>query len=322
MRLLITTQKVDKNDPILGFFHRWVEEFSKHIDFVTVICLEAGTFNLPKNVKHSVLNKLWYIFRFYKYIWNERKNYDSVFVHMNQEYVILGWKFWWLWNKKIFLWRNHAKGNIITRLAILLSNKVFYTSPQSFTARFKKAVIMPVGIDTDFFKPDSSVEKKPNSILFLGRTAPVKRVLEFVEWFNKLEEKFTATVAGEALPQDKEYEELVQSRASDRIKFIGAVTQDQALKLYQSHETYVNFTQSGSMDKTIFEATAVGLNVVSTNDDLRGKSSNILVENSFDSSKLALAIEKALKSQGEIDNDFMIGQSLDSLMKKLQTILK
>ena len=33
MKLLIITQKVDSADPILGFFHQWVEEFAKHCEF-------------------------------------------------------------------------------------------------------------------------------------------------------------------------------------------------------------------------------------------------------------------------------------------------
>ena len=32
MNLLLITQKIDKDDPILGFFHRWVEEFAKHFE--------------------------------------------------------------------------------------------------------------------------------------------------------------------------------------------------------------------------------------------------------------------------------------------------
>ncbi|MDO8569779.1 MAG: glycosyltransferase [bacterium] len=282
MKLLVITQKVDKNDPVLGFFHRWVEEFSKHFEFVTVICLEEGEHSLLENVRVLSLGKgklkieNWklkikfrYILNFYQYIWDERNNYDSVFVHMNQEYVLLGWKFWKLWGKKIYLWRNHAKGSLLTRLAVLLSNKVFCTSPSSFTARFAKTQIMPVGIDTDFFKPDPLVQRIPNSFLFLGRIAPVKKVLEFVEWFNKLDEKSHATIAGAALLKDSDYEKLVRSRASDRIEFIGAVTQEQALKLYQSHETYVNFTPSGSMDKTIVEAAACGAKLIVHNPDLK-----------------------------------------------------
>lgn len=327
MKLLIITQKVDRNDPILGFFHRWIEEFAKNFQFVTVICLEAGEYDFPTNVKvlslgkpyfanfyakatkfkkasqgkgGKVVSKFIYVWRFYKYIWQERRNYDVVFVHMNQEYVLLGWKFWKLWGKKIFLWRNHAKGNLLTRLAVLLSNKVFYTSPQSFTARFKKAEIMPVGIDTDFFKPDPSVVKKPNSILFLGRIAPVKGVLEFIEWLKNQNFSY-ATIAGSTLPRDINYEKDVRKKVSayglsGKVKFIGAVTQDEVPKLYQSHETYVNFTPSGSMDKTILEAGACETAIIVENSDLK------ILE---------------AKSGKEL-RDFVIeNHSLDKLMKKL-----
>src|ERR1700733_6884068 len=118
MKLLILTQKIDKDDGVLGFFHGWVKEFSSHFDQVTVICLGKGEYSLPPNVqvfslgkeKESGGSKLFYIFNFYKYIWQERNNYDAVFVHMNQEYVLLGGLFWKLLGKKVFLWRNHPKG--------------------------------------------------------------------------------------------------------------------------------------------------------------------------------------------------------------------
>ena len=47
MKLLIITQKVNKIDPILGFFHGWIIEFAKHFESITVICLEKGEYNLP-----------------------------------------------------------------------------------------------------------------------------------------------------------------------------------------------------------------------------------------------------------------------------------
>ena len=31
--ILIITQKVDINDPVLGFFHQWIVEFSKRVDY-------------------------------------------------------------------------------------------------------------------------------------------------------------------------------------------------------------------------------------------------------------------------------------------------
>jgi len=281
MKLLIVTQAVDTEDPILGFFVRWVEEFAKHCEKVTVICLREGKYTLPVNVsvyslgKEKGVSRIKYIFNFYRYIWQFRHDYDVAFVHMNQEYVLLGGLFWHLWGKKVMLWRNHAKGDLFTQIAVLLSNKIFYTSSQSFTARFKKALHMPVGIDTDFFTPGPLVPKKPNSILFLGRIAPVKNIDTFIEALcelKKLGVEFSVTIAGVALPKDAEYEKTIRNNVSahgldKNVRFMGPVTQEQARALYQEHALYVNLTPSGSMDKTIFEAMACGTTPLVFNHD-------------------------------------------------------
>jgi glycosyltransferase involved in cell wall biosynthesis len=275
MRFLILTQKVDKSDPVLGFFHRWIEEFAKRCERVTVICLEKGEYALPPNVsvyslgKEEGNGKLGYILNFYTYIWRLRKEYDRVFVHMNQEYVILGGKLWKLWGKKIWLWRNHAKGGLVTRSAVWLSDRVFCTSPDSYTAKFKKTELMPVGIDTDFFFPDPAVPREPQSILFLGRIAPVKRVLEFVDWLKGQDFKL-ATIAGGTRPEDRGYEEEVRRKIEGyglehKIRWVGPVGREEARRLYRTHEVYVNFTPPGSFDKTIFEAAACGARLVTKN---------------------------------------------------------
>jgi len=73
MKLLICTQMIDKNDPILGFFHRWVEEFAKHFEHIHVICLKEGQHTLPQNVTVHSLGKeggesrIKYVIRFYRF---------------------------------------------------------------------------------------------------------------------------------------------------------------------------------------------------------------------------------------------------------------
>src|SRR3989344_92970 len=119
-KILIVTQKVDKNDPILGFFHRWLEEFAKYFEKVTVICLEKGKCDLPQNVKVLSLgkengrSKFKYLKNFYHFIWQERENYEVVFVHMNEEYVLLAGLPWRLLGKRISMWRNHPAGSFLT----------------------------------------------------------------------------------------------------------------------------------------------------------------------------------------------------------------
>mgnify|MGYP000064714087 CR=1 FL=1 len=153
MKILVITQKVDTNDPILGFFHRWIEEFSKYYEKVCVICLKKGGHDLPPNVSIYSLGKeegesrIKYITRFYKYIWNLRKEYDVVFVHMNQIYIVLGGILWRIWNKKIGLWYVHRQKSLSLWLSAYITNVIFTSSKESFGYQNSKVNYLGHGID-------------------------------------------------------------------------------------------------------------------------------------------------------------------------------
>jgi glycosyltransferase involved in cell wall biosynthesis len=282
MKLLITTQAVDLDDPVLGFFHRWIAELAKRCETVHVICLKEGRHDLPKNVFVHTLGKETgpsrpkYVGRFYRYIREYRKDYDAVFVHMNEEYVLLGGALWRLWGKRIVLWRNHAKGSFPTLTAAKLSHIVCYTSPSAFVARYKNSVRMPVGIDTEFFSP-AQAPSQQNSILFLGRLDPVKRVDTFVRALEALHERrvsFAATIVGDPTEKKSKYAHDVRNLASAMalegvVSMRAGVTNTEARDLFRSHSIYCNLTPSGSFDKTIGEAMASGCIVVTQNNALQ-----------------------------------------------------
>jgi glycosyltransferase involved in cell wall biosynthesis len=305
MRLLIATQTVDTEDPVLGFFVRWIEEFSKQVEHIEVICLREGEHSLPSNVRvHSLgkengsVNRMTYALRFLTLAWKLRSEYDVVFVHMNQEYILIsGWLFRLL-GKRVYFWRNHVQGNIWTRLSVFLSHTVLYTSPHSFTARFRKAIQMPIGIDTDFFKSDPLVVKKTNSILFLGRLDPVKKVEEFIRAMQSVDG--VADIYGDPTPGNEAYAREVMDRAvplvtAGKIVFHHGVSHQETLGLYNAHSIYANLTPSGSFDKTIGEAMASGCVVVCANDAMRGVVREELLVKDDEPQDAARAILAALR---------------------------
>ncbi len=272
MRILIITQSVDTHNPVLGFFHEWIKGLSSQFEKVTVICLEAGTYSLPNNVqvfslgKEKGVSKFTYLKNFFTLIWREKYNYDAVFVHMNEEYVILAGLLWRIWGKKIVLWRNHAKGNILTRAAVCLANKVLCTSPNSFTAQYKKTSICAAGIDTDFFQISQRTNLSgPLKILILGRISRVKNLHIIFTGLRELKDvSFVCTVVGSPITSDDQvyFNELKEQFAdlltNHLVQFVGDCAHEETKKYFQSHDLYINATNSGSLDKTIVEAMASG----------------------------------------------------------------
>ncbi len=335
MNLLVCTQKVNKTDTTLGFFHAWILELSKKYTEVSVICLEKGEYDFPENVTVYSLGKeekestFQYVFRFYNYIVKFHDTYDSVFVHMNQEYVILGGWYWKLMGKKVYMWRNHPYGNIATRIAVMLSNTVFCTSEQSFTAQFKKTVIMPAGIDTKIFAPVKSVLRGKNSVCMVGRIAPVKGIGLCLEALKHLIEsgiQVSLTVIGSPLPKDVRYytalkQYVLEHSLSSYIQFEDAVSPESLPEVYSSHEICVNLTEDGSFDKTIVEAAGCGAIPIVSNGFLKGRlpDSCITERNAV---AIAQSIERVLSGPIRVETSrkleaFVSSQSLDSLVKKL-----
>jgi len=287
MKLLIITQKVDREDPILGFFHNWIREFSREFEKVSVICLEKGFYDLPRNVsvfslgKESRKSKIKYVVNLYRYILGLHADYDAVLVHMNQEYVLLGGFLWKIMGKKVFFWRNHPKGSLLTRIAVWLSDKVFCTSKFAFTARYKKTSLMPVGVDIERFKEGKieRLEERKNKILFLGRMSPIKRPDLLIEALNVLNEKNTDFICdfyGDPLPKDQDFYNAIEIRAKrlgleNKVNFYNAIANYKTPKIYNEYSVFVNLTPTGSFDKTILEAAVCGCLLVIANKSLSGE---------------------------------------------------
>lgn len=300
MKLLIITQAVDSTDSVLGFFVRWIQEFAKHAVQVEVICLKEGKYDLPANVRvHSLgkernVSRIAYILNFYRYIWSLRHEYDSVFVHMNPEYVVLGGLWWRLWHKRIALWYTHKNVDLKLRIATLLSDVVFTASKESFRLRTKKIHIMGHGIDTDFFSPGSGIART-SAVLSVGRFSPTKRhdlAIRAAEFFP-----YEVWIVGDG-PEMHRLQNLAQHLSlTDRIHFLGSHTQEELREEYRRAGVFVHTSQTGSLDKVVLESLACGLPVITTSTALRDLPVTIL------SSDTPKAIAQAVLSRKHVANE-------------------
>lgn len=327
MRLLVVTQVVDVNDPVLGFFHRWLEVFATRFERIEVICLQEGEHTLPKNVRVHSLGKergkavpLVYAFRFMKLVWKLRNQHEGVFVHMNAEYVVLAGGLWRLLRKRVALWYNHTVGSTALKLAVPFASRLFHTSPYAYPSRYKLAKQMPAGIDTDVFVPSTTIPDA-HTVYFQGRIARAKRVHVLLAAVNLLRSKgvpVRATIVG---PEESVYAAEIRTQFSHLIEqgsvvFTGPKRNEETPALYQNHAVSVNLTDDGNFDKTVLESLACGTPVVVSSNAFVGTVPQECITNEAkeNTEVLAEALQR-IWSKNEEERALLAGQGRDSVIK-------
>ncbi len=273
MKLLIITQKVDKDDPDLGFFLSWISEFAKHFELVSVICLEKGAYDLPENVRVFSLGKeerqsrLQYLIHFYWFIIHERKKYDTVFVHMNQIYVVLGGLLWRMWRKKIMLWYTHRAVDWTLRVAAILSQDIFTASKQSFNVPTKKLHVVGHGINISRFEKQQDIPHAGLALVSVARITRIKNLETLVEAVSILAKKnieVSCTIVGPQITPDdtlyfNELQKLVREKGLERrVVFAGGITNEKLPEYFWRSDININLAPTGGVDTVILEGIVGG----------------------------------------------------------------
>lgn len=274
MNLLIVTQKVDKVDPILGFFHGWIEEFAKHCDHVTVIAQQTGQYTFPKNVTVVSLGKgkgkgtVGQVRTFWKSVLKYHRSYDHVFVHMTPVWVLLGAPIWMVLRKPIYLWYEIKRGSWKLSIALLLVRKVFAASEHGLPSVSKKQVIVGHGIDTKKFVPNADLREKRH-LVAVGRITAVKQYDVILRTLVNIPDA-TLTIAGGTVTTadtQTEYElrELMHRLALSERVSLSWVPPDDVPRLLQRADCMLHASQGG-LDKAVLQAMACGCPVVTTSE--------------------------------------------------------
>jgi glycosyltransferase involved in cell wall biosynthesis len=290
MKLLIVTQVIDKNHPILGFFHRWVEEFAKHCEKVQVICLQEGEHTLPANVtvyslgKEKGKGKLGYLLTFYRLIFSLRHEYDSVFVHMNQIYVILGAPFWRALGKKVGLWYAHGAVPRSLAWAERMSSVIFTSTKEGFRLPSQKLAIVGQGIDTSVFTPVEKAHSDVLRLITVGRISPSKNIKTLLQAVAILKEKdipFHFKIVGVAtIPSEEAYYREMRQLADtlgleSSVEWAGAIPNHALPTTLQSADIFIHDGSTNSLDKALVEASLCGCTVVSSNPAYKAETETI-----------------------------------------------
>lgn len=273
MKVLITTQVVNPDHPILGFMHGWLAAFAKQFSEVHVICFETANHTLPPNVfvyslgKEAGASKLLQLLRFYRYFIQIffRVRVDYVFFHMGAIKNILAAPFFLvrrLFSTQFYWWKAHGRINRFGRLALFFVDRVYTSTASGFPIETKKRHIIGQAIDTTQFSPDLAVEREP-LLIFVGRISTIKHIETFLETYQQLKAtgyNFTATIIG-PISDEVYYRKLLEkcdALAIPRSIFAGPATQAELVGWYRRATYFLNTSLTHSMDKTVLEAILCG----------------------------------------------------------------
>jgi glycosyltransferase involved in cell wall biosynthesis len=247
------------------------------------MCLERGNDSgLPNNVEVHTLgrengkNRLIETAKFNVLATWLVPKVDGVFAHQNPEYGILIAPWAKLFRKKVVAWYTHGKVSARLRLLNALADKLLTASAESFRLPSSKLKVLHHGIDTDLFAFKHRKQHPEVRLLSISRISATKRILEMIEMVADLKKrtkkKVYLKIVGEpALAKDQEYSLRLKSRISELrleedIEFLGSLPNNQTPKLYQEADIFLNFSQTGSLDKAGLEAMSCGCLLVASNE--------------------------------------------------------
>jgi len=272
MKLLIVTQNVDSSDPVLGFFHQWIEAFSTRVESVVVIGQMVGEYSFSDNVDVESLHKedgrsiLSQVIRAYGLFWKHRKQYDKVFVHMTPIWILIGAPLWILMRKRMYLWYEIKRGSWKLSFAMVLIRKVFAATEHGIPHSSKKLVVVGHGIDTDVFAQTLTHSEGP--VVSLGRMTRIKNYDVILRAFAELPADLTLFIAGGTvtdadLLEEKRLHSLISELGiEDRVSY-GWVAPDKVSDVLQGARLFLHASQGG-LDKAILQAMSCGCPCVST----------------------------------------------------------
>lgn len=317
MRLLIVTQAIDLDDPILGFFSRWVTEFQKHCS-VSVIAqrvrrhtLSIPVFSLGKNTGASIPSQ---IIRFVGLLLRYRKNYDAILVHMTPVWVVLAWPLCFMCRKPLYLWYEARGQSVWLRIALRIVRRVFSASTWGMPLQTQRSIIVGHGIDSAMWVfPRTDVD--PYHLCSVGRITRSKRLEILLEALALLPQDYHLTIVGAPITTEDyhyEHELLTLIERLHLEKRVQSVTIAHArLPEFLAHAGIFVHASTSGLDKALLEAMAAGCPAISC-----GIARGVLPERcqAMDSTTLVERI-RAIEALSSHERE-MLSQELRSIIER------
>lgn len=281
MRIIFITSNFDVDDLEVGYLHGWVDELAKHTKSIEVICMRQGYHHLPDHVRVRSLGgekKVGFISRAVRFLWHfiaTLRKGDVVLIHGSPWYVFAGGIFWKLFRKPVGIW--YEKGDVTPTLsaALPLVSYVFTPTAESYHAGGEKKRIVGHGIDVTKFSPLSRPKHDGTfRVVTGGHISHTKDYGTLIRAFATLNDSVDTplrlSIVGAPKEGENAYAEEVRTLVKsfglgEMVTFMGPMKNADVVKLYRESDLFVSVYTKGQVEKSLAEATATGLPVVTSN---------------------------------------------------------
>ena len=279
LRVVFVCQAVDLDHPVLATTVRWIEALAGKpaVEHVTVLALRTGRFSLPANVdvrRFGGSSRPANLARFLRAVAATlRPRPDVFFIHQGGPYPLLLMPFKLVLRIPVAQWKTHR---VITRAMAFYArwcdDLVFTAARASFPMDTPKRRVVGHGIDTELFH--LATAPPLGDLVATGRIAGSKRIDRMVRAVAHANRTFgtayTLNLYGTPLPGKEAYARELRALidelgAGGWVALRGHVPQERLPELLNGHRACLNFAGTG-LDKSVLEAMACGLPVVTTND--------------------------------------------------------
>lgn len=236
---------------------------------------------------------------------------DAVFTHMADVHAAILSPWIRLLKIRHVFWYAHAHNSRYLKFSRRFVSVLVSSTSGSIPHSSKRVLLIGQSIDTTQFIYEARNFKPNGRYLHVGRFDQSKQIglicETYLNRFSSDENSDLSFIGSSANPKSEEYRERIFARYSNeirnrKIKFLDSVSRESLPKIYRKYDVFIH-AYVGSLDKTLLEATAVGLPVVTINPEYN---SEFGTWSNADSKSISLAQELlslSNKSHAEITEE-------------------
>lgn len=334
--LLTLNYTMDLDNPVLSHQVEAVESLSEHFEQTFVISGKIGRYRtIPKITVldsnwipgQSIRNSVKFLLRISRIILRHRSKV-VVFSHMTEVQSALIAIPLRILRVPHFLWYAHAHESIYLKWVHFWATGIITSTNGSCPIRSRKVHAVGQAINLSTFEMTKENVTPMKSLVHVGRADPSKGIETIYEVVSRVRKDFPElelSLIGEPsnLEARQHFDSFARKTIAEQnygwLRLLPSIPREEISKTLLSHDIFIHAFR-GSLDKSILEATAVGLPVVTQNVEYLNQFGQWSDESSLESELRAVLKSPKSTILSEVSRKRMILEKNHSLSRWSQKI--